>query len=87
MNRSVLEQRLRRSFEGTDRQFRVVSRMAGDLADSGVYAADEGHELGVHEVVGHLESAPEGNVVARWNWWMGALEIAYGGYERFSVRQ
>jgi len=86
MNRTVLVQRLRRSFDGEDRDFRVVARMAGDLSDSGAYAADQGHELGVHEVVGHLESAPSGDVVERWNWWVGALEVAYGGYERFAIR-
>lgn len=87
MNRAVLEQRLRRSFDGGDEEFRVVARMAGDLSDSGAYAADQGHELTVHEVVGHLESAPRGDVVDRWNWWMGALAVAHGGYERFTVRR
>lgn len=86
LQRTVLEQRLKRSFEGTDREFHVVARMAGDLADSGKYTDDQGHELTAHEVVGHLESSPRRGVVERWNWWVGALEVAYGGYERFRVR-
>lgn len=30
-------------------------------------------------------AASEGAVAARWNWWMGSLSLAYGGYDRFRV--
>jgi hypothetical protein len=25
-------------------------------------------------------------LASRWNWWLGALEVAYGGYAEFQVR-
>ena len=74
-------------FGGSEAELRVVVRQASDLVDSGKAASDRGHELTVDELVGHLQDAPEGSdLIERWNWWMGALDVAYGGYERFSVR-
>jgi hypothetical protein len=26
-------------------------------------------------------------MAGRWNWWLGSLEVAYGGYEQFQVRR
>ncbi|WP_114577436.1 hypothetical protein [Saliphagus sp. LR7] len=79
--------RLRREFGGTDGEVRVVARQAGDLLDSGRLGADRGHELTAKEILSHLRDAPAGSSpVERWNWWMGALEIAYGGYEQFTIR-
>lgn len=86
MNREVLEHRLRRTFEGQDAEFRAVVRMAGDLHDSGTYRSDSGVALTPGDIVEHLTDAPDGSVADRWNWWMGALEHAYGGYVTFQVR-
>jgi hypothetical protein len=58
-----------------------------DLADSGQVADDRGADLTVAEVVRNLDDAPDGSVASRWNWWLGALEVAYGGYETFQVRR
>ena len=34
-----------------------------------------------------LADAPdESGVADRWNWWLGALDAAYGGYREFEVR-
>jgi len=78
---------LKREFGGSEAELRVVARQAQDLADSGKAVSDRGQELTVDELVGHLQDAPaDADLVERWNWWMGALDVAYGGYERFSVR-
>lgn len=87
MNREVLMLRLERAFDGSPGERRAVARMAGDLHDSGKYASDEGHELDPDTVIEHLSDSPEEGPAARWNWWMGALETAYGGYTRFQVRR
>ena len=74
-------------FEGTDAQRRVVARQARDLADSGRLAADRGADPTVEAIVDDLADAPDdSDVVERWNWWIGSLETAYGGYERFGVQ-
>ena len=78
---------LNEEFGGSEAELRVVVRQARDLVDSGKVVDDRGQELTVDELVGHLHDAPEeSDLIERWNWWMGALDIAYGGYERFSVR-
>lgn len=82
-----LELRLRRELGGTQSEARVVVRQAVDLHDSGRYEADVGVELTNDVVLEELADAPDGTPADRWNWWMGALEIAYGGYERFGVRR
>lgn len=86
MNLAVLEHRLWHVFDGDPAEFRAVVRMAGDLSDSGRYATHTGHALSPEHVVDHLQDAPPGSVSARWNWWMGALEFAFGGYAEFQVR-
>ena len=86
MNREVLEHRLRQSFEGDPAEFRAVVRSAVDLSDSGKHRTDTGHALSPADVTGHLQDAPDGTVADRWNWWMGALEFAYGGYLDYQVR-
>jgi len=74
-------------FGGSEAELRVVTRQIMDLVDSGKTVSDRGAELTVEEIVSHLQDAPDGSdLVERWNWWMGALDVAYGGYERFSVR-
>lgn len=87
LSTSVDRTRLEREFGGSDAERRLVARQPRDLLDSGQLASDRGHELTVDGLVGHLQDAPAGSdLIERWNWWMGALEITYGGYERFSVR-
>jgi hypothetical protein len=41
----------------------------------------------VDEIVENLQDAPDESVANRWNWWMGALEVAYGGYAEFQLRR
>ncbi|MGM0605696.1 MAG: hypothetical protein ACQETB_08505 [Halobacteriota archaeon] len=82
-----LERELADRFDCNDLELRVVRRQCRDLVDSGTAARDRGHELTVEEVCNHLADAPAGtDLVGRWNWWMGALDVAYGGYEQFTVR-
>jgi hypothetical protein len=46
-----------------------------------------GIELTAETVVSNLEDAPaEYSLAERWNWWIGSLDLSYGGYRRFSVR-
>ena len=87
MDTTRLTHSLKREFGGSEAELRVVSRQVSDLVDSGQAVSDRGQELTVEEVVGNLQDAPDdADLVERWNWWMGALDVAYGGYERFSVR-
>lgn len=74
-------------FGGTAAERRVVARQARDLADAGIVARDRGHELTVDVVVSNLAAAPSGGPAERWNWWIGSLEVAYGGYASFQVRR
>ncbi|WP_410766364.1 hypothetical protein [Haloferax sp. DFSO60] len=74
-------------FGGTDAERRIVARQARDLADSGQAMRDRGTPLTVEEIVNNLEDAPRGTPATRWNWWLGALEVAYGGYHDFRVRR
>lgn len=87
MDRTRLERALADEFGGTAAERRVVSRAATDLTDSGKPSRDRGHTLTVPETIRHLSDAPDdSSVVDRWNWWMGALDAAYGGYDYFTVR-
>jgi hypothetical protein len=81
-----LEAELERRFGGSESERHVVARQARDLADSGKVERDRGEQLTVSEIVRHMDDAPDGSSVAdRWNWWLGALEAAYGGYGEFQV--
>ncbi|WP_254766631.1 hypothetical protein [Salinilacihabitans rarus] len=82
-----LASRLREAFGGAPGEARVVARQAADLADSGRYEADVGAELTADAVREELSDAPDGTPADRWNWWIGSLELAYGGYAEFAVRQ
>lgn len=82
-----LERRLRVLFGGSAGESRVVVRQALDLADSGQYADDVGVSLSNELVIDELADAPDGTPAARWNWWIGSLEVAFGGYETFGVRR
>lgn len=74
-------------FGGDESERRTVARNARDLADSGRYVGDTGIELTPEHVVVQLADAPDGGPAERWNWWLGSLEIAYGGYAEFQVRR
>lgn len=74
-------------FGGTPAERRVVARQARDLADSGRPERDRGRSLTAEDVVANLADAPDGGPAERWNWWLGALEMAYGGYASFQVRR
>ena len=75
------------AFGGSEAERRAVARQARDLADSGRYEEDADVELTVDFVVSELEDAPDGGPADRWNWWLGALELAFGGYAQFQVRR
>ena len=87
MDTRELEAALESEFGGTDAERRVVARQARDLADAERLDADRGEPVTVETVVAELRDAPaDHDLVERWNWWLGSLETAYGGYDRFTVR-
>lgn len=88
MNRPDLAFALEDAFDADPEAARVVARAAGDLDDAETYREDIGADLGVALVVEQLEDAPEEmDLAERWNWWIGSLDLAFGGYERFLVRE
>jgi hypothetical protein len=86
-DRADFEGCLREAFGGKPGERRAVARAAADLSDSEQYLDDAGIDLTPAFVVGELENAPLGPPSKRWNWWIQAMEVAYGGYEQFTVRQ
>ncbi|RQG92752.1 hypothetical protein EA462_00530 [Natrarchaeobius halalkaliphilus] len=82
-----LESRLREEFGGGSSESRVVVRQAVDLADSCLYVDDVGSPLTNDVVIEELSDAREGTPAARWNWWIGSLDVAFGHYHQFSVRR
>ncbi len=88
MNRELLDLRLAKVFDAPGDERRVVVRQAGDLHDAGVYRDTHNHALGVDTIIGNLSDAPaEYDLVQRWNWWIGALELAHGGFARFRIQR
>jgi hypothetical protein len=75
------------TFGGDAEARRAVARHARDLADSGRYAEDADVELTAEHVVVQLADAPNGGPVERWNWWIGSLDLAFGGYAEFRIRR
>lgn len=87
MNREALREELGETFGGSEAARRAVARQAGDLADDGRLESDLGHPLTIAAIRSNLRDAPdEYTLIERWNWWMGALELSHGGYDRFRVR-
>lgn len=83
----MLERELAESFGGSERACRTIARQARDLVDAGTAEELLGGELTAEDIVGHLDDAPDDySLVERWNWWLGSLELAEGGYNRFRVR-
>ena len=74
-------------FGGDEAERRAVARHARDLDDSGRYAEDADVEFTAEHVVVQLADAPDGGPADRWNWWLGSLEFAYGGYAEFQLRR
>lgn len=89
MDRERLDHALERAFDADEGERRAVVRAAGDLADSGRLAADREATLAAETVVTELADAPDdSSLVERWNWWIGALAVAYGdAYAQFGVRR
>lgn len=87
LDRDDLARSLQARFGGSDGEARTVARMADDLAAAGQLTDDRGHPLTEPVVLEELADAPEGTPADRWNWWVGSLEVAFGGYEQFSVRR
>lgn len=87
IDRERLATALEADFGGTGGETRTVARAAADLADDGRLESDLGLSLDGSLVRSELADAPEGSPADRWNWWIGSLEVAYGGYEQFSVRR
>ncbi|MFW5918239.1 MAG: hypothetical protein ACOCR0_02035 [Haloferacaceae archaeon] len=86
MDPRELEAALDDAFDSTPAERRVVARQACDLAASGKLDADRGVSLTVDDVVENLADAPAwSSLPERWNWWLGALEVAHGGYRPFQV--
>lgn len=88
VDRDRLEAALAETFGGTPGERRVVARQARDLDDAGKLAADRGRPLAAADVVENLRDAPgDRSLAERWNWWLGALELAYGGYRPFQIER
>ena len=77
----------RSRFGGTEPERRAAAGAAADLADSGHYRRDSGRRLTTALILDELADAPDGSPADRWNWWIGVLSVAYGGYEQFSVQR
>ena len=89
MDPDALDRQLAEAFGSGAAERRVVVRQAVDLVDAGRWAETHDDEaLTPERIVSELEQAPrDAGLADRWNWWLGALEVAHGGFERFSVRR
>ncbi|SFR98741.1 hypothetical protein SAMN05216559_2090 [Halomicrobium zhouii] len=88
MDRQRLESEFADRYDADEETRRVVARQVQDLADSERITEDFGFDLTVDDVLANLADAPDDHSLAqRWNWWMNALDLSHGGYERFHVRQ
>jgi len=86
VDRDALRAALTEAFAAEPAERDAVVRAAGDLDDAGRLSADLGAEVTATDVVEHLRDAPGGGLADRWNWWMGSLDVAFGGYREFEVR-
>jgi hypothetical protein len=83
------------AFDAPSGERRAVARMACDLAATDRYGEVTDHELTPDVVVTNLQDAPDDELASKWNWWLGALEIAFGrrdggdgsGFAEFQVRR
>jgi hypothetical protein len=87
------EEALAASFDAAAGERRVVARMAADLAVTGRYREVAEHDLTPEVVAENLRDAPDDGLASKWNWWLGALELAFGrrdptgGFAEFQVRR
>lgn len=87
MDRQALEAALAERYDADEAVRRVVARQAQDLTDSCRIAEDFGYPLTVEDVLANIDDAPDDHsLVECWNWWVGALDLSHGGYDRFRVR-
>jgi len=86
LDADALCERLAR-FGGSAAERRAVARAARDLADDGRIVDDIDAPLTADLVVSNLADAPDGGPADRWNWWLGSLSVAFGGYREFAVRR
>lgn len=87
LDQESLATALREAFGGPPGESRAVARMAADLADDGRLATDAGLQVDRELVLAELADAPDGTPADRWNWWIGSLAVAHGGYEEFQIRR
>lgn len=93
MDVDELDAALADAFDAGADERRAVARLACDLAATGRYGAVTDHELSPEVVVANLRDAPDDGLASKWNWWLGALEIAFGrqepdgGFAEFQVRR
>ena len=93
MDQDDLDERLAAAFDAAAGERRAVARMAADLAATGRYREVAGHDLAPAVVVENLRDAPDDGLASKWNWWLGALELAFGrraptgGFAEFQVRR
>jgi len=88
VTRSRIDERLSEAYDAGPDERRAVVRAVVDLRDSGRYRETTGRELTPELVVSELEDAPdEYGLAERWNWWIGALDLAYGDFDRFAVNR
>lgn len=85
MNEAQLRDRLARTFAGSRDECHIVTRQIIDLQHAGRYRESHSRELTVDHIIDELQEAPDGSLVERWNWWIGALELAHGGFRQFRV--
>lgn len=95
MNVDDTDEALADAFDAPSGERRAVARMACDLAATGRYGEVTDHDLTAEVVVANLRDAPDEELASKWNWWLGALEIAFGrrdaegggGFAEFQVRR
>jgi len=84
--KAQLESVFARQFDDSEAKRVAVARQAGDLLDSKQLIDDLGTQPTPEQLCEHLSDAPDGYTLAeRWNWWIGSLELAFGGYLEFRV--
>ncbi|GAB3325381.1 hypothetical protein [Haloplanus salinarum] len=88
MDEERLDAALADAFDAGAGERRAVVRAARDLTDAGRLTTDRGTAPDAETVVAELADAPDGASLAeRWNWWVGALDVAYGGYAEFRINR
>lgn len=74
-------------FGGSRQERLAVARQARDLYDSGKVNESIDGTMTTTFLISELSDAPSGTPADRWNWWIGAMNLAYGNFSQFQVRQ